>query len=89
MVSPLVIFFIIIVFLIVIGIPVYFLIIKKPDPGLIGGTSTPFSDAADSSYLYQNSSSPEAAPPSSWSKVGDGACRNQNNEKIPILPLLP
>lgn len=71
MVSPLVIFFIVIIVLIVIGIPIYFLIIKKPDPVLIDGTSTPSSE----------SSSPTVAPPTSWSKVGDGACRNQNNEK--------
>lgn len=86
MVSPWVILFIVIVVLIIISIPVYFLIIKKPDGGgLIGGTSSPLSDAADSSYLFQNSSSPTASPPSSWSKLGDGACRNQNNEKENIM----
>jgi hypothetical protein len=73
MISPFVLFFIVIIVLIIIGIPVYFLIIKKPDSD---GTSTPLSDAADSSY-----SSPIPSPSPSWTKVGDGACRNQNNEK--------
>jgi hypothetical protein len=81
MVSALVVFFIVIIILIVIGVPLYFLFRKKPDTGSIGGSSTSFSDAADSSYLYQNSSSPTAVPPSSWTKLGDAACRNQNNEK--------
>ena len=75
MVSPFVLFFIVIIVLIIIGIPVYFLIIKKPDSD---GTSTPLSDAADSSY---SSPIPSPSPSPSWTKVGDGACRNQNNEK--------